>query len=174
MCGECAYEFEHEQRETNDPGCRLPCPPSTEPVVTHDPWSSELTHSIEHVLAQYDCQIRPTQPGTGGAAIDIEIVPGDPDAAPIWVSASKGDVYLLIGEACGIEFGEASEAQLLATIEAVAEGHFSERVWTDREGNTYASVGTIEIEGVARRFYRNGLWDRHAGGRLIKYAQYPI
>jgi hypothetical protein len=26
MCGECAYEFEHDQRETSAPGCRLPCP----------------------------------------------------------------------------------------------------------------------------------------------------
>src|SRR4051812_7218008 len=28
MCGECAYEFEHDQRESPAPGCRLPCPPS--------------------------------------------------------------------------------------------------------------------------------------------------
>ena len=27
MCGECAYEFEHDQRETPEPGCRLPAPP---------------------------------------------------------------------------------------------------------------------------------------------------
>jgi len=27
MCGECFYEFEHEQRESPAPGCRLPCPP---------------------------------------------------------------------------------------------------------------------------------------------------
>ena len=27
MCGECAYEFEHDQRESAEPGCRLPCPP---------------------------------------------------------------------------------------------------------------------------------------------------
>jgi hypothetical protein len=26
MCGECAYEFEHDQRESSAPGCRLPCP----------------------------------------------------------------------------------------------------------------------------------------------------
>jgi len=23
MCGECAYEFEHKQRESSAPGCRL-------------------------------------------------------------------------------------------------------------------------------------------------------
>ncbi len=28
MCGECAYEFEHDQRETDAPGCRLPVPES--------------------------------------------------------------------------------------------------------------------------------------------------
>lgn len=27
VCGECAYEFEHDQRETSASGCRLPCPP---------------------------------------------------------------------------------------------------------------------------------------------------
>ena len=27
MCGECAYEFEHGQRESPAPGCRLRCPP---------------------------------------------------------------------------------------------------------------------------------------------------
>ena len=26
MCGECAYEFEHDQRESSAPGCRLLCP----------------------------------------------------------------------------------------------------------------------------------------------------
>ena len=26
MCGECAYEFEHDQRRTAAPGCRLDCP----------------------------------------------------------------------------------------------------------------------------------------------------
>lgn len=26
MCGECAYEFDHEQRQTDAPGCRAPCP----------------------------------------------------------------------------------------------------------------------------------------------------
>jgi hypothetical protein len=26
MCGECAYEFEHDQRESPAPGCRLPVP----------------------------------------------------------------------------------------------------------------------------------------------------
>jgi hypothetical protein len=26
MCGECAYEFEHGQRESSAPGCRLSCP----------------------------------------------------------------------------------------------------------------------------------------------------
>jgi len=26
MCGECAYEFEHDQRELSAPGCRLLCP----------------------------------------------------------------------------------------------------------------------------------------------------
>jgi hypothetical protein len=27
MCGECASEFEHQQRESAEPGCRLRCPP---------------------------------------------------------------------------------------------------------------------------------------------------
>ena len=27
VCGECAYEFEHDQRESSAPGCRLPRPP---------------------------------------------------------------------------------------------------------------------------------------------------
>lgn len=26
ICGECAYEFEHEQRESSGGACRLPCP----------------------------------------------------------------------------------------------------------------------------------------------------
>jgi hypothetical protein len=26
MCGESAYEFEHDQRESSAPGCRLHCP----------------------------------------------------------------------------------------------------------------------------------------------------
>jgi NMD protein affecting ribosome stability and mRNA decay len=26
MCSECYYEFDHEQRETADPGCRLSIP----------------------------------------------------------------------------------------------------------------------------------------------------
>lgn len=26
MCGECAYEFEHDQRTSSAPGCRMPCP----------------------------------------------------------------------------------------------------------------------------------------------------
>ena len=29
MCGECAYEFEHEQRETPDPGCTRTAPSVT-------------------------------------------------------------------------------------------------------------------------------------------------
>ena len=28
MCGECAYEFEHGQRETSEPGCKLSAPPN--------------------------------------------------------------------------------------------------------------------------------------------------
>jgi hypothetical protein len=27
MCGECAYELEHGQRDSASPGCRLPGPP---------------------------------------------------------------------------------------------------------------------------------------------------
>ena len=26
MCGECSYEFEHDQRESSAPGCRRQCP----------------------------------------------------------------------------------------------------------------------------------------------------
>ena len=33
MCGECAYEFEHPERESPDPGCRLSCPEPDRPAV---------------------------------------------------------------------------------------------------------------------------------------------
>jgi hypothetical protein len=29
MCGECAYEFDHEQRETPEPGCTRTAPSLT-------------------------------------------------------------------------------------------------------------------------------------------------
>ncbi len=52
MCGECAYEFEHEQRGTSAPGCRLRVPGSDD-VGSSVESSSVLTElDIEAIAAR--------------------------------------------------------------------------------------------------------------------------
>lgn len=134
-------------------------------------WDSELLTAIERVLADFKCRVDFSRPGTGGAAIDVEIVPDNSVAARVWVNGSPGDVYLLMGAGCGVELGDTPVVELVSIIKAVAEGGFSERVWYNRNGQVHASIGTLEIGGAVRKFRRNRFRDG-SGGRTITYPPF--
>lgn len=103
--------------------------------------------------------------------MDIDIAPDNPDAARIWINASPGDAYLLMGAGCGVELDDASIGEIVSMVEAVANGRFTEHVWFNRRGEVRASIGTAEIGGVVRRYYRNRFRDG-TGGQVRKYSGY--
>lgn len=146
--------------------------------------SSRAAHRKQEVLDAVALAIAPgrtadvrlTEPGTGGADFDIDVVPQSSNAAPVWITAAGDDLDVVLGKGSRLRIKISAEPQpqelkeLGTIIRSVAEGRFRETVRMKR-GEVDAAYGELESdEGV--RVLRTNTLRKPRDADAIAYGPY--